>query len=72
MNLVTVELPQDVLDAARTTVPELKLGIAVPLYAQGWLAIGKASELEWTSGSFVMCWQQDASPYIWNQTIFSV
>ncbi|MDY0018994.1 MAG: UPF0175 family protein [Anaerolineae bacterium] len=46
MNPVTVlELPQDILDTARLTVDELKIEIAVSLYAQGRLPIGKAHEL---------------------------
>ncbi len=46
MNPVTVvELPQDILDTARLTVDELKVEIAVSLYAQGRLPIGKAHEL---------------------------
>jgi len=45
MDSVTIEVPQDVLDSARLTVPELKLEIAISLYAQRRLAIGKAREL---------------------------
>lgn len=45
MSTVIVEVPQDVLDSARLTVSELKLEIAVTLYAQGRLSIGKAHEL---------------------------
>ena len=40
-----MEIPQDVLDSARLTVPELKVETAVYLYAQGRLSIGKAREL---------------------------
>lgn len=40
-----LELPQDILDSARMTVPELKTEIAVFLYSQGRLSIGKAHEL---------------------------
>lgn len=40
-----VEVPQDVLDSARLTVPELKVELAVHLYAQGRLGVGKAREL---------------------------
>lgn len=40
-----VEVPQDVLDSARLTVDELKVEIAVYLYAQGRLSIGKARQL---------------------------
>ena len=42
---VRMEIPQDVLDSARLTVPELKVELAVSLYAQGRLSIGKAREL---------------------------
>ncbi len=46
MNSLTVlEVPQDVLDSARLTIPELKVEIAIYLYAQGRLSIGKAREL---------------------------
>jgi predicted HTH domain antitoxin len=41
----TLELPQDILDSARLTIAELKVEIAVHLYAQGRLSIGKAREL---------------------------
>ena len=39
-----LEIPQDILDAARLTVDELKVEV-VYLYAQGRLSIGKAREL---------------------------
>jgi predicted HTH domain antitoxin len=41
----TLEVSQDVLDSARLTPAELKVEMAVHLYAQGRLAIGKAREL---------------------------
>jgi predicted HTH domain antitoxin len=40
-----LEVPQDVLDSARMTPAELKVEIALHLYAQGRLSIGKAREL---------------------------
>ncbi|MSP13047.1 MAG: UPF0175 family protein [Chloroflexi bacterium] len=40
-----IEVPQDILDSARLTVPELKIEVAVHLYAQGRLSVGKAREL---------------------------
>ena len=40
-----LEVSQDVLDSARLTPAELKVEIAVHLYAQGRLSIGKAREL---------------------------
>ena len=42
---VTFEVPRDILDSARLTAPELKLELAIWLYAQGRLSIGKAREL---------------------------
>jgi len=42
---ITIELPQDILDSARMTVPEIKQELAIQLYAQGRLSIGKAREL---------------------------
>jgi predicted HTH domain antitoxin len=40
-----LKIPRDILDAARLTLPQLQVEIAVHLYAQGRLAIGKAREL---------------------------
>jgi len=40
-----LEIPQDVLDTARLTVDELRVELAVYLYAEGRLSIGKAREL---------------------------
>ena len=40
-----LEIPQDVLDTARLTVDELRVEMAVHLYAEGRLSIGKAREL---------------------------
>ena len=40
-----LEIPQDILDSARLTVTELKLELALSLYAQGRLSIAKAREL---------------------------
>jgi len=42
---ILLEVPQDILDSARLTISELKAELAVYLYAQGRLSIGKASEL---------------------------
>ena len=42
---MTLEFPRDLLDAARLTAGELKLEIAVHLYALGRLSLGKAREL---------------------------
>lgn len=40
-----LEVPQDVLDSARLSVDDLKIEMAIHLYAQGRLSIGKAREL---------------------------
>jgi predicted HTH domain antitoxin len=40
-----VEVSQDILDSARLTPSELKVEMAVHLYAQGRLSVGKAREL---------------------------
>ena len=42
---VTLEVSQDILDSARLTPSELILELAIWLYAQGRLSIGKAREL---------------------------
>lgn len=41
----TLEISQDILDSARMSLPDLKVELAVSLYAQGRLGIGKAREL---------------------------
>lgn len=41
----SIEVPQDILDSARLTLSDLKVELAVYLYAQGRLSIGKAREL---------------------------
>lgn len=46
MRIVTVmEIAQDILDSARLTPSELKVEMAVHLYEQDRLSIGKAREL---------------------------
>ena len=40
-----LEVPQSILDSARLTISDLKVEIAIYLYAQGRLSIGKAREL---------------------------
>ncbi len=40
----TIEIPQKILDSARLNLDGLKCEIAVALYAQGRLSIGKARE----------------------------
>ena len=39
-----LEVPQSILDSARLTISDLKVEMAVYLYAQGRLSIGKARE----------------------------
>lgn len=43
-NTNALEISQDILDSARLTLTELKTEIAVALYGQGRLSIGKARE----------------------------
>jgi predicted HTH domain antitoxin len=45
MSTLAIEIPQDIMDSARLTVAELKIELAVYLYGQGRLSIGKAREL---------------------------
>lgn len=42
---LTLILPRDVLESARLSVQEAKQELAVSLYAQGRLSVGKAREL---------------------------
>ena len=42
---LTIEIPQDILTSARLTMVELKQEMAVLLYQQGRLSVGKAREL---------------------------
>ncbi len=45
MTTVTLELPEDVLLAARLTKAELKVELAVHLFEQGKLSLGKARQV---------------------------
>jgi predicted HTH domain antitoxin len=40
-----LEIPADVLDSARLTLDELRMELAIHLYEQGRLSVGKAHEL---------------------------
>ena len=40
-----LNIPQDILDSARLTINDLRTELAVGLYAQRYLSIGKAHEL---------------------------
>jgi predicted HTH domain antitoxin len=42
---MTMELPADVLESARMSVPDLKLELAISLFSLGRLSMGKAAEL---------------------------
>jgi predicted HTH domain antitoxin len=44
-NVYQLDIPRDILDAARLNLLQLKVEIAVHLYSQGRLSIGKAREL---------------------------
>ncbi len=44
-DMQTISIPQDILDSARLTIPEMQQELAIWLYAQGRLGIGKAREL---------------------------
>jgi len=41
----TLEIPQDVLNSSRLTLDELRIELALSLYQQNRLSIGKAREL---------------------------
>lgn len=43
--MTALHIPQDILDSARLTLQDLKVEIAVHLYEEGRLSIGKAREL---------------------------
>ena len=43
--MTTLDIPQDILESARLTGSELKIEMAIYLYASGRLSIGKAREL---------------------------
>lgn len=45
MSNIIIELPQDILDSARLSLADLKQELAVYLYSQRRLSIGKAREL---------------------------
>ena len=44
-NANVLEVPQDILDSARLTISELQVEVAVYLYSQRRLSVGKAREL---------------------------
>ena len=41
----TLEIPQDILDSSRLTIDELRLKLAISLYRQYRLSMGRAREL---------------------------
>ena len=44
-NINILEIPQDILDSSRLSISELKIEIALYLYTQERLSVGKAREL---------------------------
>ncbi|RME49600.1 MAG: UPF0175 family protein [Caldilineae bacterium] len=44
-NVKVLQIPQDILDSSRLTIQELKVEMAVYLYTQRRLSVGKAREL---------------------------
>lgn len=44
-SVTVMELPQEILDSARLTMADLKVELAVHLYEQDRLSVGKAREL---------------------------
>lgn len=66
MNKVaTLRIPQDILDSARLTPEDLMVEIAVHLYEEGRLSIGKARELAGMSlGDSATCWPRAGFPLI--------
>ncbi len=44
-DMYILEISQEILDSARLSLKDLKVELAVTLYAQGRLSIGKAREL---------------------------
>ena len=45
MQATTLEIPRDILDSAHLSPSELKQELALSLYTQGRLSVGKAREL---------------------------
>ena len=45
LNTIALELSQDILDSARLSMGELKIELALMLYAQKRLSLGKARQL---------------------------
>ncbi len=45
MSEATLTIPQDTLDSARMTIADLRLELAVALYSQRRLSVGKAAQL---------------------------
>lgn len=45
MNTLRLEIPRDILDSARLSMDQLKQELAISLYLQQRLSIGKAREL---------------------------
>jgi predicted HTH domain antitoxin len=45
MRTLTIEVPQDVLESARLSPDQARVELAIYLYSQGRLSVGKAREL---------------------------
>ncbi len=43
--ILSFDIPADILESARMTIPEVKLELAVALFSGGRLSMGKAAEL---------------------------
>ncbi len=43
--VASIEIPQEILDSARLSTHDAKVELAISLYAQGRLSVGKAKEL---------------------------
>lgn len=55
MSILQLELPGDLLDAARLTEAELRVELAVHLFEQEKLSLGKAAELaDYDVGRFML------------------
>jgi predicted HTH domain antitoxin len=61
--VIALEMPREVLDSARLTLPDLKIEIAVTLYTQNRLALSLARELaDCSPGNAAKFWRQAERP----------
>ena len=61
---ISVEIPREVVHAARMTPRDLKRELAIYLHQQGKLSFGKAREMAGMSGHSNSCWQAGKFPFI--------